>query len=149
MSLTTEFATEIARVDARLQAFRADRATREIRPGGWRGIEVLGHLIDSALNNHQRFVRAALEGTYAGPGYYQPGWVKAHGYADMAWADLLALWRSENALLTRVVERIPEERLTAPCRVADKEPIPLASVIEGYLRHLHHHLAQLERLNES
>ena len=44
---------------------------------------------------------------------------------------LLALWRSENTLLTRVVERIPEERLTAPCRVADKAPVPLSAVIEG------------------
>mgnify|MGYP001766652728 CR=1 FL=1 len=147
MSVIAEFAAEIARVEARLRAIRAERTTREIRPGGWRGTEVLGHLIDSALNNHQRFVRAALEGTYAGPGYHQPGWVQAHGYAEVSWADLLALWRSENSLLTRVVTRIPEERLSAPCRVGDKEPTPLAAVIEGYLQHLLHHLAQLERLN--
>jgi len=149
MSLTTEFADQIARVESRLQAVRADRATREIRPGGWRGIEVLGHLIDSALNNHQRFVRAAQEGTYAGPGYNGPGWVKAHGYVEMSWSDVLASWRRENALLARVVERIPEAQLAASCRVGDKEPVPLGSLIESYLRHLHHHLAQLERLSES
>ncbi len=143
---TRGFADEIARVESRLQAVDAERATREVRPGGWRGTEVLGHLIDSALNNHQRFVRAALEGVYTGPAYHQTGWVQAHGYAELTWPELLAQWRAQNGLLARVVARIPDARLTATCRVGDGEPVTLEYLITDYLRHLHHHLAQLERL---
>ena len=52
-----------------------------LRPSGWNAKQVLGHMIDSSLNNHQRFVRAALEEKYEGPTYEQQGWVEMHGYA--------------------------------------------------------------------
>ncbi len=63
------------------------------REGGWTRKQILGHLIDSALNNHQRFVRAALDGTYEGPSYQQEGWVEMHGYGSMEWSALLEHWR--------------------------------------------------------
>ncbi len=144
--LTRTFGARIAECEVRLSAVGESAAIREVRPGGWRGKEVLGHLIDSALNNHQRFVRAALDGAYVGPAYDQRGWVNLHGYADLPWKTLCDHWREQNALLARVVERIPETRLNAVCRVADNEPVTLGCLIEDYLRHLRHHIAQLEAL---
>src|SRR5690348_3863538 len=80
-------------------------------PGKWSQKEELGHLVDSAANNHQRFVRASLDGGFRGPGYQQDAWVSLHGYQEMAWADLLEFWRSYNLFLAGLVRRIPEECL--------------------------------------
>jgi hypothetical protein len=145
----TEFGAQIAALDARLKAVGEIAATREMRPGGWRGTEILGHLIDSALNNHLRFVRAALEGAYEGPGYDQAGWVALHGYAGLRWHELLDQWRAHNRLLARIVERIPETQLGAECRVAGGAPVTLAVLIDDYVRHLGHHVDQIETLSNS
>jgi hypothetical protein len=147
-SLAKIFGEQIAAFGSRLNGVGEHAANREVRPGGWCGKEVLGHLIDSALNNHQRFVRAALEGGYVGPGYDQGGWVTLHGYADLPWHELLDHWREKNSLLVRVVERIPDHRLGAPCRVGDSEPVTLGFLIEDYLRHLGHHVEQIEKLRD-
>jgi len=113
------------------------------RPGGWTRKQVLGHMIDSAVNNHQRFVRVSLDGSYAGPFYTQEGWVAAHGYGEMPWSTLLDWWRTYHEMLQAVVERIPEARLDAECRVGENEPVTLRFLIEDYIAHQQHHLAQI------
>jgi hypothetical protein len=110
---------------------------------GWTRSEILGHLIDSALNNHQRFVRAALDGVYSGPGYSQDAWVTLQDYRATPWPELVVLWVSLNRLLVRVVERIPAARLAAQCVVGEGEPVTLEFLIDDYVRHLRHHLHQL------
>lgn len=110
------------------------------RNGGWSQKEELGHLIDSAANNHQRFVRAALEAGYNGPGYQQDEWVKVHGYAEWHWTELTTFWQQYNALLAHVIDRIPEDRLKARCVVGTGEPVTLGFLIEDYVHHMQHHL---------
>src|ERR1035438_6981326 len=78
-------------------------------PAAWSRKEELGHLIDSASNNHLRFVRAALEPEFHGPSYDQNGSVTLHGYQEMGWRDLLEFWRQYNTLLIEVIARIPED----------------------------------------
>jgi hypothetical protein len=118
-------------------------AQRPFRQGGWSRKEILGHLIDSALNNHQRFVRASLDGFYQGPTYQQEGWVAMHGYHAMVWSILLEHWRCQNELLCEVVERIPETRFSAQCRVGENIPVTLQFLVEDYLLHLRHHVQQI------
>ncbi len=120
------------------EASRCPRAA-----GQWTPKEELGHLIDSAANNHMRFVRAALDGAYEGPGYEQNGWVDLHGYKDLSWAGLVEFWRRYNELLAQVVERIPDVRLQSPCRIGGGETVTLGFVIDDYVRHLKHHLGQI------
>jgi hypothetical protein len=115
----------------------------QLRPGGadaWSRKEELGHLIDSAVNNHMRFVRASLEGHYTGAGYDQDGWVRAHGYHQWSWISLLDCWRQHNAALVQVVKRISEDRLETSCRMGDAEPVTLRFLIEDYILHMQHHL---------
>ena len=109
----------------------------------WSRKEELGHLIDSASNNHQRFVRAALDGEYQGPSYNQNGWVASHGYQDLGWSDLLDFWHRYNELLVQVVARIPEGKLQTPCRVGDGAPVTLQFLIEDYVGHMRHHLGHI------
>jgi hypothetical protein len=88
-------------------------------------------------------VRAALEGSYEGPSYDGNGWVSIHGYAELPWAALVEHWRAQNDLLARVVERIPEDRWEAPCRVGPEGSMTLAALVKSYLAHLEHHVGQI------
>jgi hypothetical protein len=99
--------------------------------------------VDSAANNRQRFVRAAIDGEYAGPKYRQDEWVLAHGYENQSWVTLLHWWRVEHEILMAVVDRIPDSRLDAQCRIGDDAPVTLRWLIEDYLAH---HRAHFNRL---
>jgi len=138
-----DFRAEIERLWGALLALSPALADTPWRAGGWTRKQIVGHLLDSAANNRQRFVRAAIDGQYAGPGYAQDAWVAAHGYADESWETLLRWWQAEHEILATVVERIPEERLEAKCVVADDAPVTLRFLIEDYLRHQRLHFTQL------
>lgn len=114
-------------------------------PGKWSIAEILGHLVDSAANNHQRFVRAQGAESYEGPKYAQDDWVAVQGYGEAPWPELVELWRLYNRHLARVIRRVPEAALDVPCRVGDDEPVTLRFLIEDYLDHLRHHLRQIDR----
>lgn len=122
----------------------------------WSSKQVLGHLIDSAANNHQRFVRAQFTGDLAFPGYDGDQWVDAQKYNDAFWPDLIDLWRGYNLHLVRVFSTIPEDVLTqqrakhtldqiAFKTVSLTEPTTLEYLIRDYLDHLKHHLDQIWR----
>ena len=138
-----QFRERISSAYQLLRGVSEEGSQRPLREGGWSRKEILGHLIDSALNNHQRFVRAALDGSYNRPSYEQEGWVDMHGYRTMAWDALLEHWRWQNELLCAVVERIPENRLGGQCRVGEDAPVTLRFLIEDYLAHLGHHVQQI------
>ena len=112
-------------------------------PGKWSPKELLGHLIDSAANNHQRFVRVQLADGLSLPGYEQEEWVRLQGYRETAWRDLVELWRAYNLHLLRVVALIPAEKLSHQCSVKGGEPVTLRFLVEDYVRHLQHHLRQI------
>jgi len=141
--LAEQFRADLGAIGAVLRSLPAELADQPWRDGGWTRKQIVGHLLDSAANNRQRFVRAASDGSYQGPKYAQDAWVAAHGYAEQQWTTLLQWWDVEHRILSAVVDRIPEERLAAACIVGDDEPVTLLFLIEDYLRHQHWHLAQL------
>ena len=114
-----------------------------IRPGGWSRKQVIGHLIDSASNNHQRFVRAALQGSLEYPGYDQEGCVRLQAVQEMPWAGLIALWAGYNRYLAHIIEHLPENALQAECRIGSNNPVTLQFLAEDYLVHLVHHVQQV------
>ncbi len=128
---------------AQFAQFDDDATSNPLAADKWSRKQLLGHLIDSAANNHQRFIRAQLDGSHAFPGYEQESWVERNGYADATWGDLVALWRAYNLHLLRVIARIPEDRLAVTCTVGDNPPMTLGFIIEDYVRHLRHHLQQI------
>jgi hypothetical protein len=123
----------------------SETSTKPTGKDGWTQKEELGHLIDSASNNHLRFVRAALDGAMSGPGYAQDGWVALHGYNELPWMTLVDFWQRYNLLLVQVTNRIPDERLDAECRIGVSAPVTLRFVIEDYILHMRHHLDHILR----
>ncbi len=109
----------------------------------WTRKEILGHLIDSALNNHRRFVGAQLGDHSVWPGYDQDAWVHLHRYSGRPWTELVELWIGINRQVASVIEAIEPERLTAIYSLQDCRPATLAMWIGDYLAHLDHHLAQI------
>lgn len=110
-------------------------------PGKWSKKEILGHLIDSASNNHQRFLRAPLEeGKYVGPSYPQDEMVTAQKFADENTQDIIDLWFSYNRHLAFIIQYINPGKLEIACYVGDYPPVPLSFVVTDYVAHLQHHL---------
>lgn len=86
----------------------AARATRP-SPHKWSPVEILGHLVDSASNNHRRFVLALTQDSLEFPGYDQDAWVSLQAYGVAPWEELITLWSTFNLHLARVMESVPEE----------------------------------------
>jgi hypothetical protein len=120
----------------------SDSALRQ-SAGKWSKKEILGHLIDSASNNHQRFVRGQLSSEIKIGGYEQETWVNSQGYQIEAWASLVSLWNSYNEHLAHVISVIPEDKLKNTCFIGENEPVSLEFLIKDYVRHLKHHLDQI------
>jgi hypothetical protein len=141
--LAQEFRAELDAIHAALLALPPELADIPWRERGWTRKQIVGHMLDSAANNRQRFVRAAAEGSYAGPDYAQEAWVAAHGYTSQPWSTLLDWWKVEHEILMAIVDHISEEQLDACCTVGSNAPVALRSLVNDYLRHQHWHLKQL------
>ena len=112
-------------------------------PGAWSRKQELGHLVDSAINNHARIIRVQRESAPALPGYEQDAWVERQGYDDRDWMELVALWTALNQHMLAAARRIPASALARTCTINGGSPITLAFVIEDYVDHMVHHLQHI------
>ena len=107
----------------------------------WNRKQVLGHLIDSACNNHQRFVRLQAGDLGGFPPYDPDQWVEAGCYGAANWADLVRLWHAYNLQLALLIDNVDAAALK---HVWKEKNATLGFLIDDYQSHMLHHLRQLE-----
>lgn len=133
----------IDRLPAQLTSLPDKSVQRKPSSSEWSLKEELGHLLDSAANNHQRIVRAQLENNPAMPGYDGDQWVILHRYQDRDWSSLIAIWADLNRQLLAAAEAVPDSAWSRTCTIADSEPLTLKFVFDDYLDHMLQHLRHM------
>lgn len=117
-------------------------------PPKWSKIQILGHLIDSACNNQQKFVRVMEQSHMVFPGYAQNHWVDAQGYQDADWPQLVRLFESYNLHLAFVIEHAKPELLQNTITIEGPKgpagPYTLEFIMRDYIEHMKHHLLQID-----
>lgn len=154
-----DFKTTIEAATPRLLEISEADSAKPRAEDHWSSKQILGHLIDSAANNHARFVLGQLKDDLVFPGYDQNGWVETNHYQEAPWTQLIDLWRAYNVHLHHVMGHAAKQKLNTPCTlhtlqeiafktVPQAEPVTLEYLMKDYVDHLKHHLNQIFSPNQ-
>lgn len=149
-----DFQQTLAQAAARFELVSEGQSAIPRAAGKWSPKEIVGHLIDSAANNHQRFVRAQFTDDLVFAGYEQTEWVTAQRYQDESWRDLVKLWQLYNRHILHIIAVTPDEQRTrlrtkhnlhqiASDSLREDEPVTLEWFMRDYLDHMKKHLGQI------
>jgi nitroreductase len=130
-------------VPSRLAAISDEAAGRRPAPDAWSPKEELGHLIDSAANNHRRIVLAQIEDRPALPNYDGDRWVKLHDYQGRDWKDLIELWRALNNQLLAAARAASDKDWARTCTIGGSDTLTLSFVFDDYVDHMLSHLKHI------
>ena len=127
-----------------LPLFTEAALSKRPAPGKWSKKEILGHLIDSARYNLQRFTEAPLkeDGAYSVQTYPQDELVIANNYQGMLIEEIVLLWQSLNNQICHALAQIPENALNHHLLIGNDSK-SLQWLIEDYVSHMEHHLKQI------
>lgn len=134
----------VAVSEPKFLAIPEEAAGASTGPDKWSRKQILGHLIDSAANNHQRLIRLQTTDELRFPGYEQNDWVRLNHYDGRPWQELVTLWAAYNRHLADVMERIEPGALGHIWDKGDAR-YDLSFVATDYVVHLRHHLEQIGR----
>jgi len=140
MKTLDRFASVISAGTERLKS--VDDLDSRATMDAWSKREELGHLIDSAINNYGRLIRAQREQDPQLPGYEQDAWVERQGYEERDWRELITLWSALNAHMLHASRRVPASAYGRKCKIGGTE-MTLEFVIEDYIDHMVHHLGHI------
>ena len=153
-SIGQELREAVREAQEKLQSISVAKSEKRPAPDKWSSKEIIGHLIDSASNNHQRFVRAQFQDHMIFPAYDQEGWVDVQHYMNSDWYDLIELWTHFNLHLAQVIDHVPDTIRHYPHiehnldhiawkKVPEDQPATLEYFMADYVGHLKHHLRQI------
>jgi hypothetical protein len=129
------------------KGLRDSVAAKRPRPDEWSLKEIMGHLVNSCSNNHQRFVGLQFVNEMAFPEYqkYHLEWMNAEKFSEMKFDDLFLLWKQYNILIGHLIENIPSDKLDNYLTMPDGKENSLRKLVEDYVSHLKNHLDQFEK----
>jgi len=154
MEWLADFKQTIETVTPQLLQIAEARSEESRAEDHWSAKQILGHLIDSATNNHARFVLGQMKDDLVFTGYDQDGWVRTNHYQEADWSRLVELWRSYNLHLHHLMAHADKAKLNTLCTqhsleeiafrtVPKSEPVTLEYLMKDYVLHLKHHLNQI------
>lgn len=128
-------------VPPRLSAIEEQVLRHRPGPGKWSKLEIIGHLIDSAANNHHRLIRARTEDS---PEiiYDQDAWNQAGRYGQLDKNLLISFWEIYNRYILELLKVLHEQELSRTVRYGP-EYVPLEALVIDYVAHMEHHLGQI------
>lgn len=129
------------KVPSILKEIGEEKMSEKPLPNKWSKKEIIGHLIDSATNNHQRFVRGQFE-TIPEIRYDQNKWNEYNFYQQIDSEKIILFWTIYNRQLIEIIKRIPPENLKREIRVGE-DLLTIEFLIVDYVEHLEHHLKQV------
>jgi len=112
----------------------------KLGPDKWTLKEIVGHLIDSASNNHQRFVRLQIDRTISFPGYEAEAWVSASHTQNLEYKFVVGFWRMYNNFLLNLIKGIKPESMNNVWKTINGEEMELGFLIDDYYAHMNMHL---------
>ncbi len=127
----------------KMQGFSETKATEHQLMGQWSKKEELGHLIDSAANNHQRFVRMQIDNYLQLPQYKQNEWVDVQKYNERKWVDVIELWLTYNKQILHVIKNANSLKLRNEASFPDHGTLTLQFLMDDYVDHMEHHLKRI------
>lgn len=122
-----------------IDATPPEAAHIRIQTDAWTLTEIIGHMVDSASNNHQRFARLQHGDLDSFPAYDAEPWVAAQPYDGMDFETLAALWTSYNRFLLHLAEQTPAKLLTNAW-LHEGKSMSLGFLIDDYYRHIQMHV---------
>ena len=149
-----DFGDTIETASTRLLAISGALSAEPRVEGKWSRKQIIGHLIDSAANNHARFVRAQFSDDLVFPGYEQNEWVDSQRYQERDWSELVQLWKLYNRHILHIMKVMPEEtrmksrskhnlHIIASDKLSPNEPVTLDWFLRDYVDHMKKHLRQI------
>jgi hypothetical protein len=159
-SFLDQFSDTLSDATPRLLAISEQQSEVPRAEDKWSAKQVIGHLIDSATNNHQRFVRAQFTDELIFLGYEQNEWVRVEHFQEEPWRDLIQLWRLYNQHILHIMKYAPEDTRTklrqrhnlhqlASEQIKEDEPVTLEFFMRDYVDHMKKHLKQILESSES
>ena len=141
-------------IGAQLSSQNQSKTTKKIAEDKWSPNEILGHLVDSAINNHRRFVLMQIQHNLVFDGYDQDAWVKKQNYQFRDWNILLNLWLVLNKNIIVVLKNVNPDlwnkrfkrhnlHQIAWMTVPKANPISIEYFVKDYFGHLTHHINQI------
>ena len=138
--------TYIESFPIKLKQFSPEELLERSTPGKWSKKEILGHLIDSAINNLKRFTEIQfLPQPYTVISYRQNELVMVNDYQNLPLEHLLDLWQSLNRQIVFVVKAIPADKLNyhVDPQYESGEMKSFGWIICDYAAHMAHHFRQI------
>ena len=142
MQVTTSFRIMLQEVPPRLARISSEAAGHRSKPDSWSAKQELGHLLDSAIMNHQRLLRVLSEENPTLSDYDGVFCETAHNYHARSWQELIETWRALNSHFLWAIERVPDAAWQRPC-VFDGKPVTLEFFVNDYIHHALHHLQHM------
>lgn len=110
--------------------------------------QLLGHLVDSASNNHQRMVRLQYNDNLAFPDYTQDNdrWIAIQDYQHADWENLIQLWKFFNLHIIHLIKSVDTSQLNNYWTDFEGVKVTLGDMIKGYPSHLNLHINDIKEL---